>query len=235
MDETRHDRLARAVGRTAPGGLAAIDHARALLISSRITTSLRKMYKRNAANVQPQEVIKVLKQASVKFVLVGAHGIAGWLDEPRATQDVDVLIQTRYKQAVQAIEKAFPGLTVQDLPAVTRFLDPTDKRPVIDLMRSQAALYKLVAKNVHQVGKSHAIPDLEMALVLKYAAMHAPDRSMKKRLQDRADFIGMVTKNHEIIDEAKLRKLARGIKPGSGEAIMQLLHEARAEEGPPDG
>jgi hypothetical protein len=173
MDETRHDRLARAVGRTAPGGLAAIDHARALLISSRITTSLRKMYKRNAANVQPQEVIKVLKQASVKFVLVGAHGIAGWLDEPRATQDVDVLIQTRYKQ--------------------------------------------------------------EMALVLKYAAMHAPDRPMKKRLQDRADFIGMVTKNHEIIDEAKLRKLARGIKPGSGEAIMQLLHEARAEEGPPDG
>lgn len=228
MDETRQQRLPRVAGGTGPIGLAAIDHERALLISSRITTNLRKMYKRKAADVQPQQVIKVLKQASVKFVLMGAHGIAGWLDEPRATQDVDVLIQTRYKQAVQAIAKAFPGLMVQDLPAITRFLDPIDKLPVIDLMRPQAALHKLVWKNVHQVGKSHRIPDLEMALVLKYAAMQSPDRAMKKRLQDKADFIGMVTRNHEIIDVPKLRKLAKGIKAGSSEEILRLVDEARA-------
>src|SRR5436190_12935235 len=121
------------------------------------STAVAAYYVKNF--IPPLEVIRILNDAKVKFMLVGAHGIAGWLDEPRATQDVDVLIQTRYRQAVQAIETAFPGLTVQDLPAVTRFVDPTDNLPVIDLMRSQAALHKLVARNAHQVGKSHSIPD----------------------------------------------------------------------------
>ncbi len=41
--------------------------------------------------IAPQQVIAILNQAKVPFVLVGAYGLAGWMN-PRATQDVDVVV-----------------------------------------------------------------------------------------------------------------------------------------------
>jgi hypothetical protein len=204
-----------------------IDHDRALLISSGITTNLRRMYKRMAANVQPQEVIRALNQGGIKFVLIGAHGIAGWLDEPRATQDVDILVQANHRKAIQVLRKAFPDLVVEELSAVTRFCDRSDGLSVIDLIKAQAALHKAVPKNAYQVGKTHRIPDLEMSLALKYGAMQSANRTLKKRLQDKADFIGMVTKNLQTLDTEKLYRLGEMVKRGGGKAIVRLVSEAQ--------
>src|SRR5947209_20619187 len=100
-------------------------HRIALRKSSQLTAIFRRMYKPQAAMVTPEAVIRVLNQAKVKFILMGTHGIGGWRSEPRATQDVDVLIlKSHHRKAVAAIKKAFPSLAMQDLPAVTRFVDP---------------------------------------------------------------------------------------------------------------
>ena len=50
-------------------------------------------------DVQPKEVdVQVLNKAGIQFTLVGAYGIAGWLLEPRASQDVDILIHAQHKK-----------------------------------------------------------------------------------------------------------------------------------------
>ena len=36
-------------------------------------------------HIKPLDVIKVLNSAGVRFVLLGAHGIGGWMQKPRAT------------------------------------------------------------------------------------------------------------------------------------------------------
>jgi hypothetical protein len=209
----------------------------ALRISTRVTTNLRRMYWRKAANVQPHEVIRILNQAKIKFVLVGAHGIAGWLDEPRATQDVDVVIQSQHPKAVEAIKKEYPNLTIRENSAVTQFIDPTNKRPVIDLIKSYNRLFKAVPKNAHQVGSAYRIPDLEMAIALKFAEMISSNRILKRKQQDQADLTNMVTTNREVIEFQKLRKLGELVKTGGGEQLVSFVEdiirqtEAESDEG----
>jgi len=80
-------------------------HKVALGKSSQLTAIFRRMYKPQAPMVTPEVVIKVLNKAKVKFVLMGTHGIGGWRSEPRATQDVDVLIsKSHHRKAVAAVK-----------------------------------------------------------------------------------------------------------------------------------
>ena len=59
--------------------------------------------------IQPLEVIKVLNEAGVRFMLAGLHGLGGWMGEPRATQDVDVLIWARHhKRAIKRLPRHIP-------------------------------------------------------------------------------------------------------------------------------
>jgi hypothetical protein len=93
-------------------------------------------------DITPQDVIDALTAAAVKnWVLMGLHGYVGYMPNPRATQDVDVLVSYKQrKRAVKAIADRWPELIVRELSQVTRFLDPSDvdsegnPKPVIDLM-----------------------------------------------------------------------------------------------------
>jgi hypothetical protein len=204
-------------------------HRVALRKSSQLTAIFRRMYKPQAAMITPEAVIKVLNKAKVKFVLMGTHGIGGWRGEPRATQDVDALIQkSHHRKAVTAMKKAFPDLTIQDLPAVTRFLDPADGKPVIDLMKPEEEFYQEVFKNPVRVGKSHYVPNLEAALASKYAALVSPHRAAEKKALDEGDFISMVSQNYEIIDLDILFSLAEMVKANGGHEIQRLVEQAKA-------
>jgi hypothetical protein len=213
-------------------GLTTLDHRTALTISSNVTRNIRRLQGRTAMNIEPREVIKVLNKAKIQFTLVGAHGIAGWLEQPRASQDVDVLIHSRHKAAVQAVHKAFPQLTVVDLAVVTRFIDPDTKLAVIDLMKSQSDLHAEVRNYCVPVGKTHTVPDLEMALALKFAAMDSPNREVNKKRQDHVDFVSMVYAHGDEIAEDRLFSLGEMVKNGGGKEILKLVKEAMAESGP---
>ncbi len=72
-------------------------------------------------DIKPQDVIDVLIAAGVKkWVLMGLHGYVGYLSQPRATQEVDVMIaHSNRKRAVKAVREAWPTLDVEELePAV---------------------------------------------------------------------------------------------------------------------
>ena len=61
--------------------------------------------------IGPAEVARVLRDAGVKYVIVGGHAANGYTGRPRATVDVDVIVQFP-KKAADAMEKIFGRKTV---------------------------------------------------------------------------------------------------------------------------
>ncbi len=204
-------------------------HLEALGTSSELTCYFRRMYQPMAAQIRPEAVIEILHEANVRCVLMGTYGISGWRSEPRATQDVDVLVPRRaLRKAVQALMDAFPQLTVSSTPAVIRFLDPVTKQVVIDVMVPAEPLYRVAFRYAIPVGTSHRIPDLEMALASKFAAMLSPMRETDKKMIDAGDFINMVRHNREAIKLPKLERLAERVRPGGGAQILEMIREIDA-------
>jgi hypothetical protein len=202
-------------------------HAQSLAASA----ALSRYYM--AYSILPADVIKVLTVAKVTFVLVGAHGISGWMDDPRATQDVVVVVAARHlKKAVNALLAAFPQLDPDDKPVVIRLRDRDTKKIVIDVMKPNEQLYRDVLNHTHTVtsgGQTFKIPSLEMALAMKFAAMISLHRQDEDKFQDAHDFIRMVKANAEI-DLKKLVELGDVIFPGGGKEAAEKVEQVRRGE-----
>jgi hypothetical protein len=204
-------------------------HLEALHTSSELTLLFRRMYQREAAMVRPEDVIAALHRAGVNCVLMGTHGLGGWRSEPRATQDVDVLVTKRdIRKALRALRQAYPDLEVNDTPVVTRFTDPATRKVVIDVMKPTLPVYQIVFRYTIPVGDTHRIPDLEMALASKFAAMVSPNRDPDKKLIDAGDFVNVVRHNRSDIDLAKLLRLGDKVYPGGGEEIRRIVEDIDA-------
>jgi len=204
-------------------------HLAALGTSSWLTTYFREKHQPMAAQVTPEAVIEVLHQAGIKPVLMGTHGLGGWRSEARATQDVDVLVRKKdIRKAVRALATAYPDLTIADFPVVTRFIDPATQKPVIDVMKPTQEVFRLVFRHTIAVGDTHEIPELEMALVSKFAAMVSPRRDVAKKFVDIGDFIDVVRHNRDDLDLRKLKRLADRVYPTGGGEIMQLVDDILA-------
>ena len=202
-------------------------HLEGLAISSTIAS----WYVKNM--IQPQEIIRILSKAKVRFMLVGAHGIAGWLPEPRATQDVDVLAGYRqHQKATRALLAAYPHLKVDDQEVVIRLSDPETGKVVIDVMKAVQPLHRewtRHAKTIEGEGFSYRVPSLEMALALKFGPMVSPSRVDGKKRLDAADFT-LIVAAHPEIDLAILAELGELVYPGGGREIVELVRKIRAGE-----
>ena len=112
---------------------------------------------------------------------------------PRATVDVDVVVQNP-KQAADAIATAFPHLTVQDTPDVTRFKD--EEHEAIDLMKPAGSrLWLRLLNEARDVRIGHEmvrIPSLEGVLAAKFAATVSRVRRLADRQQDGVDFLRVI-------------------------------------------
>jgi hypothetical protein len=204
-------------------------HGEALRVSSEITRTLRGMYRPEVSVISPADVITMLNEAGVRFVLMGNYGITGWRGEQRATEDVDILVRTRdQRKAVRAIHEAFPRLQVVDSAVVTRFLDPVTAIPLIDLMKPNQPLFKVAFRQTVLVEEGYRIPNLEFALACKFAAMVSPYRAVKKKHLDAADFISIVEKNLSAIRQPRLRRLGERVYQGGGAEIIRLVEDAKA-------
>lgn len=210
----------------APGTETAI-HLQCLAVS----TALSKYYVKNF--ITPEKVIDVLNAAGVRFMLAGAHGIGGWTNQPRTTQDVDVLVATRYlKTAVGVLRTAFPQLTVRDTPVVVRFADARTGTVLLDVMKPNQPLHRVAMLNAHRIEtrkRVYHIPTLEFALAMKFAAMVSPYRDRLTKMQDGVDFARVVAANPKI-QLAKLAQLGERVYPGGGKEIVEMVRRVRAGE-----
>lgn len=217
-------------------------HGRGMRISVSITSDYRQTHCKGAMDIRPQQVIDVLIVAGIKkWVLMGLHGYVGYLGQPRATQDVDVLVSHRDRaRAINAIRKTWPSLVVEELEPVVRFKDPNDcfaegePKPVIDLMLpwsrlSREVLYKQENVLIDPETK-HVIPTVEAALALKYAAMISDFRDREKKEYDAADFRRIARTNHERVDRDQLRRLGELVWEHGGEELVQFLDIAPKDE-----
>ncbi len=183
--------------------------------------------------ITPLQAITVINQAGVRFVLIGGYSIGGWTREPRATQDVDVLVATRnHGKAVTALRKAFPDLVREDHEEVVRLRDPQAKRVVIDVHRPAEPLARATLRNTQPVtveGQTYQIPTLEMALALKFLAMMSLRHTDEKKYLHDHDFIGMVKAN-PAIDLDKLAAFGELIYAGGGRDLGEKVRRVRAGE-----
>ncbi len=205
------------------------EHLQALHIGSEVTRWFRKERESNVLSVTPENVIAALNKAGISYVLMGTHGLNGYRDEARATQDVDVLVVKKdVRKAIRTLEKTFPYLEVVENSAVARFFNPATQKVAIDVMKPSSEGIRLVFRHTIPVGKSHRIPDLEMALISKFLAMTSPNRKPPRRVQDAADFMNMVAHNRKTLDLEKLYRLADKARPHSNAEIARFIDEIDA-------
>ncbi len=215
-------------------------HAYAIRTSKRLTSYFRRHHRKGAMDITPQEVIDVLNSAGVKnWVLMGLHGYVGYMPEPRATQDVDVMVPySERKRAQKAIAERWPELVVRELSRVARFLDPRDldsggqPKPVIDLMHPWSPFQELILKEyvIVDAATGHRLPTVEAALVSKYASIVSPHRDREKKEYDSADFRRIAKANHDRLRTLDLRRLAGLVWEGGADEILQFVQIALSEE-----
>ncbi|QDS88928.1 hypothetical protein EC9_31230 [Rosistilla ulvae] len=224
----------KGVDETDPSGPCG--HAYGIRKSAWLTTAFRNQYRPESMNVLPQEVMDCLKDAGVSnWVLMGLHGYVGYLSQPRATQDVDVMVPySQKKKAMKAIGRRWPALQVRELSQVVRFLDPaeTDAHdkpiPVIDLMLPWGPFQVAILADHVVVDRQtgNRLPSIEAAIVSKYAAMVSPHRIAEKKDIDSHDFRAMVRRHRDRLDIAKLQGLAADVWEGGDQEIVDFLDRA---------
>ena len=183
--------------------------------------------------ISPLEVIRVLNQAQVSFVLVGSYGLAGWLNKPRATQDVDVVASSRHvKKAVAVLSAAFPQLVPDVQPRMIRLRNRETQEGVIDVLRPAPEPFRRVfrhTRNAVSGGHRYRVPSLEMAVAMKFACLVNSDRGCAEKHQDAHDFIGIVKQN-AALDGKKLSELASLIYPAGGKDVLEMVRRILAGE-----
>jgi hypothetical protein len=203
-------------------------HARSLATSAALT----RYYMPNT--ILPSAVVKVLQAAKIPFVLVGAHGVYGWMgvNEARPTKDVDVIVPMRqHRKAVQALLDAFPDLEALEREVVTRLKRRDSEDILIDVMKP-TELYRAAFKYTHTVSRgkqTFRVPSLEMALAMKFGPMVSLNRDEAKKHLDIHDFIMMVRANPRI-DEKVLVELGDMVYPDGGKDLLELVRKVRAGE-----
>lgn len=179
--------------------------------------------------MSPKDVVPILERLNVQYVVMGLYGISGWLKEPRATQDVDVLIAKRdHRKAAHAMLKAFPNLATRDTPVVLRFLE--EGEPVLDFMKPHHPLFVEALTNTTTAkmgGVQLRVPTLEMALTLKFFSMTSRGRRTEDKYQDAHDFINMAKHNRQI-DLKQLRSLGEMAYAGGGDDLTRMFDDARS-------
>lgn len=206
------------------------EHRQALHTGSKLTGWFRKGREPEVLYVTPENVLRTLKKAGINCVLMGVHGINVYRDQARATDDVDVLVTKReVRKAIRVLEEAFPYLEVKDISAVARFVNPLTNKVVIDVIKPESRLMQQVFRHSVPIGKSHRIPDLYMALILKFQSGRSPTRRPDKKLLDQGDFVNMVLTNRATLELAELKRLADLVEFHLGSKILAVIAKIDAD------
>lgn len=213
-----------------------VGHTRGIDTATLLTTRYRHDHRSDSMDVTPRQVMDVLVSAGIRrWVLMGLYGYVGYLAQPRATQDVDVMVSdNELEAAATALSRRWPELNVERFEIVLRFLDPGEVsidgqvKQVIDLMRPTNGCHEAILAEHHRLDPTsgHRIPTLEAAMAAKYAALVSPHRHWDRKQQDAVDLRGLVLPNQDSIDRDRLRELGELVFPGGGDELLEFLQLA---------
>ena len=218
----------------------AVGYASGLGTATFITTQYRKSHRPMSLNVTCEEVVQVIVGAGVEqWVLMGLYGYVGYLANPRATQDVDVLVaEAELEALLRALSARWPTLVLDRQQVVVRFRDPGEiaidgeMKQVIDVMRPSDDCYAAVLAEFFRIDPitGHRIPQLEAAIASKYAALVSPNRDWSKKAYDAADLRSMMLVNFGVVNRQRLRQLGELVFPGGGAELLEFLELAHDQK-----
>lgn len=134
--------------------------------------------------ISSADVENLFNSNNIPHMIIGAHAIGEITSEPRATQDVDVVVRdSDYNKAIALILDKYPG-THDD---GNRIKDQNGN-VLIDVLTDKHPIYKTA------MARGGRIPSAEMALVMKFLSSKSPLRRKDKKLQDKADFFNIAGK-----------------------------------------
>lgn len=173
-----------------------------------------------------RRVIEIFGKVKADWALVGAHA-TGMLTEPRATQDVDFVVdQARFPEVLEAVRAEFPGLEILDIGPAVR-LQPIS----IDLIRSGThSLFGEALRSARKI-EEWRVPDVESLIALKYLAAIGIWRDRRKRAVDMADLIALYQDHKIRLDRERLIRLGGTAYPGAEREFAALLD--RIDRGDP--
>jgi hypothetical protein len=155
------------------------------------------------------------------------------MDEPRASEDVDVLIPARgVRRAVRELLAAFPHLEEKEDEAFVHLRDRKTRAAAMDVVKPLSALLRMALKKTCEVeleGEEYRIPTLEMALALTFSRMKSLTWGNAKKHMDAHDFIAMV-KASPAINMRSLSMLGDLVCPDGGAEIVRTVGQARRDE-----
>jgi hypothetical protein len=207
---------------------------------------LQRQYRRQwsdrmaASPVELYVVLRTLTKKRIPFVLIGAHGFAGWTGKPRDTKDVDILVKggRNLTRAVKAIRDLYPQLEERSFPGLIAFFIPGEKESVVDVIYPHRAdladaLENPVWTENREEKIRYRIPALEAALSSKYGAMLNPTRGLDQRMQDAVDFTRMVQHSQDeggqAIDLVRLELLGEQVWPGGGgKEVLRMVEQVKS-------
>jgi hypothetical protein len=170
---------------------------------------------------------------------MGLHGYVGYMPDPRATQDVDIMVPYGSRaRAKKAIAARWPELVIHELSQVTRFLDPQDlnhegkSKPIVDLMHPWSPFQELILKEyiIIDDATKHRIPTLDAAIISKYAAMRSYDCDRADKEYHVADFRRLVRANQDRIRTAELHRLAALVWEGGADDVLRFVEIALSDK-----
>ncbi len=173
-----------------------------------------------------RRVVAVFEEVDVRWALIGAHAV-GMLTEPRATSDVDFVVEeAKLRRLVAALEREFGELETRDLgPALRlRALD-------VDLVRSTThPLFREALLQVRTV-EGWNVPVPEMLMVLKFLAAVSPWRGIANRTHDVGDLRALYhAVGKDDLDGDLMQRLAAQVYPGAEAEFAQLLEKIERGE-----
>ena len=181
-----------------------------------------------ARGMLPEKVLDLLnrlEEAGVDWVLVGAEAINLYLENPRATVDVDLVVRKKDLRKAKKILKE-TCLDVKDSEVhFDALLSPPPIRLRVDVIKSQShVLFEEALDRKVEVEGVKATP-VEVLLALKYLSASSPWRERGDKFQDLADFLHAYRDNRPRIDRALLVDLgSRAYKNARG-AFEKLLDD----------
>ena len=175
---------------------------------------------------QARKLVAVLEASGARWVLVGAHAV-GFLTTPRATIDMDFVVEERKLSAViQALERELGPLDVEDIGPALRL-----KGIDVDLIRStNHPLFGAVLEQIQRIQEWN-LPRPEALIALKYMSAVSPWRGRAKRLLDAADLVAVYQASRDALDRMLLVRLAQLTFPGADKELLDLL--GRVDRGEP--
>lgn len=179
--------------------------------------------------IPPAEVLGLFHRRRIDYVLIGQFGLVEWLGTAQPSAELDLVIPPRQrKRAVKLLHATYPHLRVADQEWGTLFQDLTNQRVKIKLLLPTSFLSTIFSQTRRRTveGVPCLIPNLEMAILLAFAALLNPQKPAHEKDAEKAAFITIVKANKKVA-EPKLKKLCDALSPGLGDPLLKLVRSTR--------